>query len=84
MIKRESLLMFVWLQFFSDIGSSYQTNYQKAVDTCGDYTKYTHTSLYNDLVDIKDTVLQKITSCESVDITTPGKFNLLFFLKEMK
>lgn len=66
---------------FPDIGSQYQTNYQKAVDTCGDYTKYTHTDLYNNLVDIKNTVLQKITSCESVDITTPSKFNLFFSKK---
>ncbi|XP_065930762.1 collagen alpha-3(VI) chain isoform X1 [Magallana gigas] len=69
--------------FAVHIGSSYQTNYQKAVDTCGDYTKYTHTDYYNNLVDIKDTVLQKITSCESVDITTPGcPLDIAFILED--
>ena len=61
-------------KLFTDIGSQYQKEYQKAVDSCGDYTRYTNVESYENLINIKDEILQKITSCQSVNITTPGKF----------
>ncbi|XP_065930771.1 collagen alpha-6(VI) chain-like isoform X8 [Magallana gigas] len=57
--------------FSIHIGNQYQTEYQKAVDTCGDYTKYTNVDSYENLINIKNDILQKITTCESVNITIP-------------
>lgn len=70
--KIDSKLMFMFSSF-SDIGNQYQTEYQKAVDTCGDYTKYTNVDSYENLINFKNDILQKIISCESVNITIPGK-----------
>lgn len=67
---------------FADIGNQYQTEYQKAVDTCGDYTKYTNVDSYENLINIKNDILQKITSCESVNITIPGRFHLSFQIEK--
>ena len=80
MLTKTEIYVFIWGFYVIDIGNQYQKEYQKAVDSCGDYTKYTNVDSYENLITIKDEILQKIISCESVNITTPGKyyFDFLF------
>nr|XP_034303093.1 collagen alpha-3(VI) chain isoform X2 [Crassostrea gigas] len=69
--------------FSIHIGNQYQTEYQKAVDTCGDYTKYTNVDSYENLINIKNDILQKITSCESVNITIPDcPLDIVFIMED--
>ena len=37
----------------------YQKEYQKAVDSCGDYTKYTNVDSYENLINIKEDIIKK-------------------------
>ena len=62
--------------YVTDIGNQYQKEYQKAVDSCGDYTKYTNVDSYENLINIKEEIIKKITSCQSVNFTTPGAYSL--------
>nr|XP_034303094.1 collagen alpha-3(VI) chain-like [Crassostrea gigas] len=68
--------------FAIHIGNQYITEYQKAVDSCGDYTKYANVDSYENLITIKNDILQKITSCESVNITNPDCLIDIAFIME--
>ncbi|XP_078326552.1 collagen alpha-3(VI) chain-like [Crassostrea virginica] len=65
------------------IGNQYQKEYQKAVDSCGDYTRYTNVDSYENLINIKEDIIQKITSCQSVNITTPDcPLDIVFIMED--
>lgn len=56
---------FTFSHSLPDIGDQYQTEYQKAFNTCGNTTSYINVNSYENLITIKDDVLKIITSCES-------------------
>ena len=76
MLTETEIYVFIWGFYVIDIGNQYQKEYQKAVDSCGDYTRYTNVDSYENLINIKEDIIQKITSCQSVNITTPGAYSL--------
>ena len=77
MLTETEIYVLIWgFYYVTDIGNQYQKEYQKAVDSCGYYTRYTNVDSYENLINIKEDIIQKITSCQSVNITTPGAYTL--------
>ncbi|XP_062579763.1 uncharacterized protein LOC134241756, partial [Saccostrea cucullata] len=52
--------------FAAHVGSSFQSEYQESVDSCGDYTRYTNTDSYDNMMNIRQQFIDKITSCEAI------------------
>ncbi|XP_061170090.1 collagen alpha-5(VI) chain-like [Saccostrea echinata] len=69
--------------FAAHIGSSFQSEYQESVDSCGNYTRYTNADSYDNLVNIRQQFIQKITSCEAIiEITQDCKIDIAFIIDD--
>ncbi|XP_062608615.1 collagen alpha-5(VI) chain-like [Saccostrea cucullata] len=69
--------------FAAHVGSSFQSEYQECVDSCGDYTRYTNTDSYDNMMNIREQFIQKITSCEAIiEITQDCKIDLVFIMDD--
>ncbi|XP_062568044.1 collagen alpha-3(VI) chain-like [Saccostrea cucullata] len=69
--------------FAAHVGSSFQSEYQESVDSCGDYTRYTNTDSYDNMMNIRQQFIDKITSCEAiVEITQDCKIDLAFIIDD--
>ncbi|XP_062618518.1 collagen alpha-6(VI) chain-like, partial [Saccostrea cucullata] len=69
--------------FAAHIGSSFQSEYQESVDSCGNYTRYTNADSYDNLMSIRQQFIEKITSCEAIiGRTQDCKIDMAFIIDD--